>query len=164
VIAPSTAAPFPEPQLGAAGTAAHRTNCQAFCWNHRRPEQAQIPPYTDTLPERSPPHRDACNTSYQFKAVTATGAFSSSSPIAEHTHSQRGKGRRIRQAFCRPRKGYSCCAKQGGTAPIVFITRIMAHLLKDKGLLTAFSQRRARHNIATKLMPSDRKFASCGEH
>lgn len=89
--------------------------------------------YTDTLPELIHHRTGRVHTSYH-QAVTATGRLSSSEPNLQNIPIRTREGRRIRQAFIAPPKGYKLLAADYSQIEL----RIMAHLSGDRGLLTAF--------------------------
>ncbi len=88
--------------------------------------------YTDRLPQQVNPQTGRIHTSYH-QAVTATGRLSSSDPNLQNIPVRTAEGRRIRQAFIAP-KGYKIVAADYSQIEL----RIMAHLAKDEGLLSAF--------------------------
>ena len=88
--------------------------------------------YTDRLPEQINPRTGRIHTSYH-QAVAATGRLSSSDPNLQNIPVRTAEGRRIRQAFVAP-KGYKLLAADYSQIEL----RIMAHLAKDAGLLSAF--------------------------
>ena len=63
--------------------------------------------YTDKLPQMVNPQTGRVHTSYH-QAVTATGRLSSSDPNLQNIPIRNEEGRRIRQAFYRPRRLYCC--------------------------------------------------------
>jgi DNA polymerase-1 len=97
--------------------------------------------YTDTLPDQINQHTGRIHTSYQ-QAVTATGRLSSTNPNLQNIPVKTAEGRRIRQAFIASKDHVliSCDYSQ-------IELRIMAHLSKDKGLITAFSKDQDIHNF-----------------
>ncbi|MCU7553632.1 DNA polymerase I [Alteromonas sp. ASW11-19] len=90
--------------------------------------------YTDKLPKMINHRTGRVHTSYH-QAVTATGRLSSTDPNLQNIPIRNEEGRRVRQAFV-PRDGYTIVAADYSQIEL----RIMAHLSKDKGLLTAFSE------------------------
>ncbi|NMH60607.1 DNA polymerase I [Alteromonas ponticola] len=90
--------------------------------------------YTDKLPKMIDHRSGRVHTSYH-QAVAATGRLSSTDPNLQNIPIRTEEGRRVRQAFV-PREGYKIVAADYSQIEL----RIMAHLSKDKGLLTAFSE------------------------
>jgi DNA polymerase-1 len=88
--------------------------------------------YTDRLPEQINPNTGRVHTSYH-QAVAATGRLSSSDPNLQNIPVRSGLGRRIRKAFIAPP---GCLILAADYSQIEL--RIMAHLSRDEGLLTAF--------------------------
>ncbi len=74
------------------------------------------------------------HTSYH-QAVTATGRLSSTDPNLQNIPVRNEEGRRIRQAFIAP-EDYVIVSADYSQIEL----RIMAHLSRDKGLLTAFAE------------------------
>ncbi|MDG1731496.1 MAG: DNA polymerase I [Thalassotalea sp.] len=95
--------------------------------------------YTDKLPLMIDSKSGRVHTSYH-QAVTATGRLSSSDPNLQNIPIRSEEGKKIRQAFIAP-DGYKILAIDYSQIEL----RIMAHLSKDEGLLTAFSQGRDIH-------------------
>ncbi|MGA9606048.1 MAG: DNA polymerase I [Rouxiella badensis] len=95
--------------------------------------------YTDKLPLMISPVDGRVHTSYH-QAVTATGRLSSSDPNLQNIPVRNDEGRRIRQAFIAP-EDYCIVAADYSQIEL----RIMAHLSKDQGLLTAFSEGKDIH-------------------
>ncbi len=90
--------------------------------------------YTDKLPLMINPKTGRVHTSYH-QAVTATGRLSSTDPNLQNIPVRNEEGRRIRQAFIAP-EDYVIVSADYSQIEL----RIMAHLSRDKGLLTAFAQ------------------------
>jgi len=90
--------------------------------------------YLDRLPEQVSEVDGRIHTSYH-QAVTATGRLSSSDPNLQNIPVRTQEGRRIRHAFIAA-EGSSILAADYSQVEL----RIMAHLSKDEGLLTAFAQ------------------------
>lgn len=89
--------------------------------------------YTDKLPLEIHKTTRRIHSTFQ-QAVTATGRLSSTDPNLQNIPIRTAEGRRVRQAFiCEP--GYKLLAADYSQVEL----RIMAHLSRDKGLLTAFS-------------------------
>jgi len=115
--------------------------------------------YTDSLPKQIDADTGRIHTSYQ-QAVAATGRLSSTEPNLQNIPIRSEEGRRIRQAFIAP-EGYQLVA--GDYSQIEL--RIMAHLSKDEGLLTAFAAGRDIHqataaeifNIALEEVTTDQR-------
>ncbi|MFV1983965.1 MAG: DNA polymerase I [Thiohalomonadales bacterium] len=89
--------------------------------------------YTDKLPAEVSPVTGRVHTSYR-QAVAATGRLSSSDPNLQNIPVKSEEGRRIRQAF-KPANGYTMVAADYSQIEL----RIMAHISKDQGLLSAFA-------------------------
>lgn len=90
--------------------------------------------YVDALPKRINETTGRVHTSYN-QAVTATGRLSSSEPNLQNIPIRTEEGREVRKAFVAP-KGYKILACDYSQIEL----RIMAHLSRDEGLLTAFSE------------------------
>ncbi|MCL4140263.1 UNVERIFIED_CONTAM: hypothetical protein GTU68_035668 [Idotea baltica] len=90
--------------------------------------------YIDKLPLQIDPGSGRVHTSYH-QAVASTGRLSSTDPNLQNIPVRTEEGRRIREAFI-PRKGYRILAADYSQIEL----RIMAHLSKDEGLVTAFEQ------------------------
>lgn len=90
--------------------------------------------YTERLPERVDAQTGRVHTSYH-QAVAATGRLSSSDPNLQNIPVRTPEGRRIRQAFIAER-GYQLLAADYSQIEL----RIMAHLSRDPGLLSAFAE------------------------
>lgn len=89
--------------------------------------------YTDKLPLMICQRTGRLHTSYH-QAIAATGRLSSTDPNLQNIPVKSEEGRRIRNAFIAP-QGYTMVAADYSQIEL----RIMAHLSKDKGLLTAFA-------------------------
>ena len=89
--------------------------------------------YTDKLPLMICQRTGRLHTSYH-QAIAATGRLSSTDPNLQNIPVKSEEGRRIRNAFIAP-KGYTMVAADYSQIEL----RIMAHLSKDKGLLSAFA-------------------------
>ena len=90
--------------------------------------------YTDKLPEMINPKTGRVHTSYH-QAVAATGRLSSSDPNLQNIPIRTSDGRKIRTAFV-PEPGHLLVAADYSQIEL----RIMAHLSKDEGLLSAFAK------------------------
>ncbi|MBM6608539.1 DNA polymerase I [Enterobacteriaceae bacterium RIT814] len=90
--------------------------------------------YTDKLPLMINPKTGRVHTSYH-QAVAATGRLSSTDPNLQNIPVRNEEGRRIRQAFIAP-EDYVIVSADYSQIEL----RIMAHLSRDKGLLTAFAE------------------------
>ena len=95
--------------------------------------------YTDKLPMMVSEVSGRVHTSYH-QAVTATGRLSSSEPNLQNIPIRTEEGRRIRKAFIAP-SGFALVAADYSQIEL----RIMAHLSKDAGLLSAFNEDRDVH-------------------
>ncbi|MDG1988023.1 MAG: DNA polymerase I [Halieaceae bacterium] len=95
--------------------------------------------YTDKLPMMVSEISGRVHTSYH-QAVTATGRLSSSEPNLQNIPIRTEEGRRIRKAFIAP-PGFTLVAADYSQIEL----RIMAHLSKDAGLLSAFNEDRDVH-------------------
>jgi DNA polymerase-1 len=89
--------------------------------------------YTDKLPKMINARTGRVHTSYH-QAVAATGRLSSTDPNLQNIPIRTEEGRRVRQAFV-ARPGYKIVAADYSQIEL----RIMAHLSKDKGLISAFA-------------------------
>jgi len=95
--------------------------------------------YTDKLPLMINKKTGRVHTSYH-QAVTATGRLSSTDPNLQNIPVRNDEGRRIRQAFIAP-EDYLIVSADYSQIEL----RIMAHLSRDKGLLTAFAEGKDIH-------------------
>jgi DNA polymerase-1 len=96
--------------------------------------------YTDKLPKMIHHRTGRVHTSYH-QAVTATGRLSSTDPNLQNIPIRTSEGRQVRQAFI-ARPGYKIVAADYSQIEL----RIMAHLSKDNGLVTAFSAGKDIHS------------------
>jgi len=95
--------------------------------------------YTDKLPLMINEKTGRVHTSYH-QAVAATGRLSSTDPNLQNIPVRNEEGRRIRQAFIAP-KDYLIVSADYSQIEL----RIMAHLSRDKGLLSAFAEGKDIH-------------------
>ncbi len=95
--------------------------------------------YTDKLPLMVNPTTGRVHTHYH-QAVASTGRLSSSDPNLQNIPIKTEVGRKIRGAFIAP-PGYKILAADYSQIEL----RIMAHLSKDTGLLTAFANHEDVH-------------------
>lgn len=95
--------------------------------------------YTDKLPLMINPKTGRVHTSYH-QAVAATGRLSSTDPNLQNIPVRNEEGRRIRQAFIAP-EDYVIVSADYSQIEL----RIMAHLSRDNGLLSAFSEGKDIH-------------------
>jgi DNA polymerase I len=96
--------------------------------------------YTDKLPKMINARTGRVHTSYH-QAVAATGRLSSTEPNLQNIPIRTEEGRRVRQAFI-ARPGYKIVAADYSQIEL----RIMAHLSKDTGLITAFAAGKDIHS------------------
>ena len=89
--------------------------------------------YTDALPKQINQHTGRIHTSYQ-QAVTATGRLSSTDPNLQNIPIRTMEGRRVRKAFVASEGNILVAADYSQIE-----LRIMAHLSKDAGLVSAFN-------------------------
>lgn len=95
--------------------------------------------YTNKLPLIINPKTKRVHTSYH-QAVTATERLSSTNPNLQNIPVRNKKSRRIRQAFIAP-KNYVIVSANYSQIKL----RIMAHLSRNKSLLTAFAKKKNIH-------------------
>jgi DNA polymerase-1 len=95
--------------------------------------------YTDKLPLMINPKTGRVHTSYH-QAVAATGRLSSTDPNLQNIPVRNEEGRRIRQAFIAP-EDYLIVSADYSQIEL----RIMAHLSRDDGLLSAFAEGKDIH-------------------
>lgn len=95
--------------------------------------------YTDKLPLMINEKTGRVHTSYH-QAVAATGRLSSTDPNLQNIPVRNEEGRRIRQAFIAS-QDYVIVSADYSQIEL----RIMAHLSRDKGLLTAFAEGKDIH-------------------
>ncbi|MBJ3816046.1 DNA polymerase I [Shimwellia pseudoproteus] len=95
--------------------------------------------YTDKLPLMINQKTGRVHTSYH-QAVTATGRLSSTDPNLQNIPVRNDEGRRIRQAFIAP-EDYRIVSADYSQIEL----RIMAHLSRDNGLMTAFAEGKDIH-------------------
>ena len=96
--------------------------------------------YTEKLPKMIHHRTGRVHTSYH-QAITATGRLSSTDPNLQNIPIRTPEGRQVRQAFI-ARPGYKVVAADYSQIEL----RIMAHLSKDKGLVSAFSSGKDIHS------------------
>ena len=89
--------------------------------------------YTDKLPKMVDAQTGRVHTSYS-QAVAVTGRLASSDPNLQNIPVRTAEGRRIREAFIAPPGSVIVSADYSQIE-----LRIMAHLSRDEGLLTAFA-------------------------
>ena len=95
--------------------------------------------YTDKLPKMINPHTGRVHTSYN-QAVAITGRLASADPNLQNIPVRTAEGRRIREAFIAPAGSQIVSADYSQIE-----LRIMAHLSKDEGMLTAFANNEDIH-------------------
>lgn len=98
-----------------------------------------ISTYIEKLPRMINQKTGRVHTSYH-QAVAATGRLSSAAPNLQNIPIRTAAGRQIRRAFIAP-AGYTLVAADYSQIEL----RIMAHLSRDQGLLSAFEQGRDIH-------------------
>jgi DNA polymerase-1 len=89
--------------------------------------------YTDKLPRMVDPRTGRVHTHYG-QAVAVTGRLASSDPNLQNIPVRTAEGRRIREAFVAPEGSFILSADYSQIE-----LRIMAHLSRDPGLLSAFA-------------------------
>ena len=100
--------------------------------------------YTDRLPEQISEKTGRVHSTFH-QAVTTTGRLSSSDPNLQNIPIKTEEGRMIREAFVAP-KGFDLISIDYSQIEL----RIMAHLSKDEGLITAFENGEAIHSATAK--------------
>ena len=110
----------------------HRTMSSRLILEHRSLNKLKST-YTDKLPLEVNAETGRIHSSFQ-QAVAATGRLSSSDPNLQNIPIRTAEGRRVRQAFVAG-TGYKLLAADYSQVEL----RIMAHLSRDPGLLTAFT-------------------------
>ena len=95
--------------------------------------------YTDKLPKMINAQTGRVHTSYN-QAVAITGRLASSDPNLQNIPVRSAEGRRIREAFIAPKGSHIVSADYSQIE-----LRIMAHLSKDEGMLTAFANNEDIH-------------------
>ena len=96
--------------------------------------------YTDKLPLQISANTGRIHTSFN-QTGTSTGRLSSSDPNLQNIPIRTEDGRRIRQAF-ESSKGYQLISADYSQIEL----RVMAHLSKDEGLITAFQEGQDIHS------------------
>ena len=100
--------------------------------------------YTDRLPEQISQKTGRVHSTFH-QAVTTTGRLSSSDPNLQNIPIKTTEGRMIREAFVAP-KGFDLISIDYSQIEL----RIMAHLSKDEGLITAFENGEDIHSATAK--------------
>jgi DNA polymerase-1 len=100
--------------------------------------------YTDRLPEQISEKTGRVHSTFH-QAVTTTGRLSSSDPNLQNIPIKTTEGRMIREAFVAP-KGFDLISIDYSQIEL----RIMAHLSKDEGLITAFENGEDIHSATAK--------------
>ncbi len=95
--------------------------------------------YTDKLPKMVNPHTGRVHTNYN-QAVAITGRLASSDPNLQNIPVRTAEGRRIREAFIASPGNVIVSADYSQIE-----LRIMAHLSKDEGMLSAFANNEDIH-------------------
>lgn len=102
--------------------------------------------YVDALPELINKKTGRLHTSFN-QAVTATGRLSSSNPNLQNIPIKTEEGRKIRKAFIGERGNFIMSADYSQIE-----LRILAHLSKDPGLISAFEKDRDVHTYTASLV------------
>ncbi len=100
--------------------------------------------YTDRLPEQISEKTGRVHSTFH-QAVTTTGRLSSSDPNLQNIPIKTEEGRMIREAFVAP-NGFDLISIDYSQIEL----RIMAHLSKDEGLITAFENGEDIHSATAK--------------
>ncbi len=100
--------------------------------------------YTDRLPEQISEKTGRVHSTFH-QAVTTTGRLSSSDPNLQNIPIKTEEGRMIREAFVAP-KGFDLISIDYSQIEL----RIMAHLSKDEGLITAFENGEDIHSATAR--------------
>ena len=100
--------------------------------------------YTDRLPEQISEKTGRVHSTFH-QAVTTTGRLSSSDPNLQNIPIKTEEGRMIREAFVAP-QGFDLISIDYSQIEL----RIMAHLSKDEGLITAFENGEDIHSATAK--------------
>ena len=108
--------------------------------------------YTDKLPKMVNPQTGRVHTNYN-QAVAITGRLASSDPNLQNIPVRTAEGRRIREAFIAPPGSVIVSADYSQIE-----LRIMAHLSKDEGMLSAFANNEDIHRAtAAEIFGCDRE-------
>lgn len=96
--------------------------------------------YVDALPKLVNPKTKRIHTTYN-QALTTTGRLSSINPNLQNIPIRTEEGRRVRQAFI-PKKGHVLLSADYSQIEL----RILAHITKDPGLVSAFTRNQDVHS------------------
>ncbi|MBL7155534.1 MAG: DNA polymerase I [Candidatus Omnitrophica bacterium] len=103
--------------------------------------------YVDNLPGLVNPRTGRIHTSFN-QTVTATGRLSSSNPNLQNIPVKTDIGRKIRRAFIAGRKSHLILSADYSQVEL----RILAHLSRDKALISAFTEDRDIHSFTASLI------------
>ncbi|MEN9343713.1 MAG: hypothetical protein RLZZ453_500 [Chlamydiota bacterium] len=103
--------------------------------------------YTDALPGQINPRTGRIHCTFN-QSVAATGRLSCQNPNLQNIPVRTEEGRRIREAFCPQKRGYSFLAADYSQIEL----RLLAHLSEDPELLKAFHNKEDVHAYTASLI------------